>query len=102
MQASLRLAKRAITDELAFRSGVGAKRFVAELSQLAREVSAMCPPEELVVDYDDAAFDAVRLALAGVKEGALAAYTFEKGDAVLVEDKAPGAAEAEADGFEMV
>ena len=60
-------------------------------------------PEETVrAALDDAAFDAVRLALAGVKEGALAAYTFEKGDAVLVEDKAPGAAEAEADGFEMV
>ena len=47
-------------------------------------------------------FDPVRLALAGIKEGPLAGYSFEKDDAVVVADKAPGAAEAEADGFEMV
>ena len=60
-------------------------------------------PEETVrAALDDAAFDPVRLALAGIKEGPLAGYSFEKDDAVVVADKAPGAAEAEADGYEMV
>ena len=60
------------------------------------------PEETLRAALDDGAFDPVRLALAGIKEGPLAAYSFEVDDAVMVADKAPGAAEAEADGFEMV
>ena len=51
---------------------------------------------------DDEAFDAVRLALAAVKHGPLAAYTFEKDELVVVAEEAPAAAEAEADGFELV
>ena len=42
------------------------------------------PAETLRQALDDAAFDPVRLALAGVKEGPLAAYTFEKDDFELV------------------
>ena len=60
-------------------------------------------PEETVrAALDDAAFDPVRLALAGIKEGPLAGYTFERDGAVVVADKAPGTADAAADGFEMV
>ena len=60
-------------------------------------------PEETVrAALDDAAFDPVRLALAGIKEGPLAGYTFEKDGAVVVADTVPGTADAAADGFEMV
>ena len=48
------------------------------------------------------AFDAVRLALAAVKHGPLAAYTFEKDELVVVAEEAPAATEAEADVFELV
>ena len=57
------------------------------------------PAETVRAALDDEAFDAVRLALAAVKQGPLAAYTFEKEDLVIVADEAPGAAEAEADGY---
>ena len=61
------------------------------------------PAETVRAALDDAAFDAVRLALAEVKEGPLAAYSFVKEDLVVVaEAEAPGAAEAEEDGFELV
>ena len=42
------------------------------------------PAETVRAALDDAAFDAVRLALAAVKEGPLAAYSFVKEDAVVV------------------
>ena len=60
------------------------------------------PAETVRAALDDEAFDAVRLALAAVKHGPLAAYTFEKDELVIVADKAPDAAEAEADGFELI
>ena len=60
------------------------------------------PAETVRAALDDEAFDAVRLALATVKQGPLAAYTFEKNELVIVADLAPGAAEAEADGFELI
>jgi len=43
------------------------------------------PAETLRAALDDAAFDPVRLALAGIKEGPLASYTFVKDDFELVE-----------------
>ena len=58
------------------------------------------PAETVRAALDDEAFDAVRLALAAVKQGPLAAYTFEKEDLVIVADEAPDAAEA--DGFELI
>ena len=60
------------------------------------------PAETVRAALDDEAFDAVRLALAAVKHGPLAAYTFEKDELVVVPEEAPAAAEAEADGFELV
>jgi len=42
------------------------------------------PAETVRAALDDAAFDAVRLALAAVEEGALADYTFSKDDFELV------------------
>ena len=42
------------------------------------------PAETVRAALDDAAFDAVRLALAAVKEGPLAAYSFVKEDVVVV------------------
>ena len=60
------------------------------------------PAETVRAALDDEAFDAVRLALAAVKHGPLAAYTFEKDELVVVAEEAPAAAEAEADGFELV
>ena len=60
------------------------------------------PAETVRAALDDEAFDAVRLALAAVKHGPLAAYTFEKDELVVVPEEAPVAAEAEADGFELV
>ena len=42
------------------------------------------PAETVRAALDDAAFDAVRLALATIKEGPLAAYSFVKEDAVVV------------------
>ena len=44
------------------------------------------PEETMRAALDDPAFDAVRLALAGVEEGPLAGYSFEKDDAVVVAD----------------
>ena len=62
------------------------------------------PAETVRAALDDEAFDAVRLALAAVKQGPLAAYTFEKEELVIVADEAswPTPAEAEADGFELI
>ena len=60
------------------------------------------PAETVRAALDDEAFDAVRLALAAVEHGPLAAYTFEKDELVIVADEAPAAAEAEAEGFELI
>ena len=83
---------------------VGEEKEVAQPDGTTKVVREGPTPAETVrAALDDAAFDAVRLALAEVKEGPLAAYSFVKEDLVVVaEAEAPGAAEAEEDGFELV
>ena len=63
--------------------GRGQTPFLVKLHQMLGD-DAPTPEETVRAALDDAAFDAVRLALATVKEGPLAAYSFVKEDAVVV------------------